>query len=389
MGMGYRSPPTQEHGRTTPTPHHTAPPLAASLKTPHTTQKPSGHHQPQPKPQLGTKPQAKATALEQPHTATTPNRALPQEPTRDPTPAATQAPDTDMAYSPHHKAARQHASIHDDAMALDVHSLLELEFQDTEDAERHRDQTPLGVEPMAIDPADHDRADSPQSAPLRPPSRVRAPLVQLSNARRRHHPTHEASKGPIEYRAFLERYLPEITGSLLHGYTTTPPQGNRTQELEEEYAVNVTDMMAYMESVQDPEQDIIPSLLAYHSWRWGLQATLHRPKSEPHQCSPEQTARWSIILQITAEGSYILTHSGLPDAVPNAQAPPLTQPQEDDTGAPPSEDCNWDPPRPPLITCRIDSPSVTSPTTTMPQMTRGDAARCLCCGHCPKAPSGT
>ena len=103
-------------------------------------------------------------------------------------------------------------------------------------------------------------------------------------------------------------------------------------------------MTAYVESVEDPEQDTVLSLLAYHSWRWGHQVTLHRPQDRPHQWSPEQTAKWDIVLQLTPEGFYILTHSGIPDATANAQALPLAQPQEDDADAPPPEECNWDPP---------------------------------------------
>ena len=99
-----------------------------------------------------------------------------------------------------------------------------------------------------------------------------------------------------------------------------------------------------MESLEDPEPDTVLSLLAYHSWRWGHQVTLHRPQDGPHQWSPEQTAKWDIVLQLTSEGFYILTHSGLPNATPNAQALPLAQPQEDDADAPPPEECNWDPP---------------------------------------------
>ena len=99
-------------------------------------------------------------------------------------------------------------------------------------------------------------------------------------------------------------------------------------------------MTAYVEGVEDPEQDTILSLLAYHSWRWGHQVTLHRPQSGPHQRSPEQTAKWDIVLQLSPEGFYILTHSGLPDSTPTAQALPLAQPQEDDTDAHPREKCN-------------------------------------------------
>ena len=103
-------------------------------------------------------------------------------------------------------------------------------------------------------------------------------------------------------------------------------------------------MTAFVESVEDPEQDTVLSLLAYHSWRWGHQVTLHRPQDGPHQWSPEQTAKWDIVLQLTPEGFYTLTHSGLPDAAPNAQALPLAKPQEDDADALPAEECNWDPP---------------------------------------------
>ena len=181
--------------------------------------------------------------------------------------------------------------------------------------------------------------------PRAPPPRERAPWTHLSNALRRHHPTHEASNGPAEYRASLEHDLPDVTGPGLHGYATAPPPpGTPTQEWEDEYAVDVTDMTAYVESVEDPEQDTVLSLLAYHSWRWGHQVTLHRPQDGPHQWSPEQTAKWDIVLQLTPEGFYILTHSGVPDATPNAQALPLAQPQEDDADTPLPEECNWDPP---------------------------------------------
>ena len=95
------------------------------------------------------------------------------------------------------------------------------------------------------------------------------------------------------------------------------------------------DMTAYVESVEDPEQDTVLSLLAYHSWRWGHQVTLHRPQDGPHQWSPEQTAKWDIVLHLSTEGFYILMHSRLPDATPNAQALPLAEPQEDVADAPP------------------------------------------------------
>ena len=181
--------------------------------------------------------------------------------------------------------------------------------------------------------------------PRGPPPSERAPWTHLSNALRRHHPSHEASKSPAEYRASLKHDLPDVTGLGLQGYTTAPRSpGTPTQEWADEYAVDVTDMTTYVESVEDAEHDTILSLLAYHSWRWGQQVTLHRQQDGPHQRSPEQTAKWDIVLQLTPEGFYILTHSGLRDATPNAQALPLAQPQEDDADAPPPEECNWDPP---------------------------------------------
>ena len=112
---------------------------------------------------------------------------------------------------------------HDDPMALDINSLLELELQHTEDAEQHMDLTPPEPEPAKSEPADPGRADSPQNASPQPPPRERAPWTHPSNALQRHHPTHKASQGPAEYQAFLERNLPDITGQGLHGYTTTPP----------------------------------------------------------------------------------------------------------------------------------------------------------------------
>ena len=228
-------------------------------------------------------------------------------------------------------------------MALDIDSLLELELQHTEDMEQHMDLTPPKPEPTTSDPVDPGHP-GPQNAPPRPPPRERAPWTDPSNALRRHHPTHKASKGPAEYRASLERDLPDVTRLGLHGYTTTPPSpGAPTQEWEEEYAINVTDMTAYVESVGDPEQDTILSVLAYHSWRWGHHVTFRRPQSRPHQWSPKQTAKWDIVLQLTPEGFYILTHSRIPDTTPTAQALPLAQPQEDDADAPPPEKCNWDP----------------------------------------------
>ena len=54
---------------------------------------------------------------------------------------------------------------------------------------------------------------------------------------------------------------------------------------------------------------------------------------------------------------------------------------------PPRKNVIETPPQPPMNTCRTGSPSVTSPRTTMPPTTRGDAAHCPCSGHHPKAPS--
>ena len=103
-------------------------------------------------------------------------------------------------------------------------------------------------------------------------------------------------------------------------------------------------MTAYVESVEDPEQDTILSLLAYHRWRWGHQVTIHRPQSESHQWSPEQTATWDIVVQLTPERFYIIRHSRLPDTTPTAQAQPLAQPQEDEADALAPEKGNWDSP---------------------------------------------
>ena len=229
-------------------------------------------------------------------------------------------------------------------MALEMDSLLELKPQHTQDTEQHMDLTPQEPEPATSDPADPGHPGL-QNAPPRPPPRKRVPCTHLSNALRRHHPTHEASKGPAEYQASLEHDLPDVTGPGLHGYITTPPfPGAPTQELEEEYAIDVTEMTAYVESVEDPEQDTILTLSVYHSWKSSHQISLHRPHSRPHLWSPEQTAKWDIVLQITHEGFYILTHSRLPDSTPTAQALPLAQPQEDDADTPPPEECNWDPP---------------------------------------------
>ena len=116
-------------------------------------------------------------------------------------------------------------------MTLDIDSLLELELQHTEDTEQHIDLTPPEPEPAASDPADPGHADSPENAPPRPPPRERAPWTHLSNALRRHQPTHKASKGPAEYRASLEHDLPYVAGPGLHGYTSSPPSpGTQAQE---------------------------------------------------------------------------------------------------------------------------------------------------------------
>ena len=149
-------------------------------------------------------------------------------------------------------------------MALDIDSLLELELQHTEDTEHHMDLTLPAASPPQAAPRTTARI-MPSRAP---PPRERAPWTHLSNALRRHQATHQASKGPAEYRASLEHDLPDVTGPGLDGYTTAPPSpGTPTQEWEDEYAVNVTNMTAYVEIVEDPEQDTVLSLLAYHSWR--------------------------------------------------------------------------------------------------------------------------
>ena len=217
-------------------------------------------------------------------------------------------------------------------MALDIDSLLELELQHKEDTEQDMDLTPPELVPAASNPGD----PGPHNAPPQPPPRERAPWTHLSNAMRRHHPTNEASKGPCRVPGVPRARPAPRHGAGLHGYTTTRPSpGAPTQEWEEEYAINVSDMTAYVESVEDPEQDTILSLLAYHSRRGGHQVTLQRPQSGPHQWSPEQTAKWDIVLQLTPEDFYILTHSGLPDTTPTAQALPLAKPQEDNADAPP------------------------------------------------------
>ena len=42
----------------------------------------------------------------------------------------------------HHKATARHTTIHNDPMALDIDSLLQLELKHTEEAEQHEYQTP-------------------------------------------------------------------------------------------------------------------------------------------------------------------------------------------------------------------------------------------------------
>ena len=79
-----------------------------------------------------------------------------------------------MLYPPYHKGTPQHRTTHDDPIALHIDSRLELELQHTEEAERHRDQTPPEPQPLANYPLDPDRAGSPQSAPPQPATRERA-----------------------------------------------------------------------------------------------------------------------------------------------------------------------------------------------------------------------
>ena len=80
----------------------------------------------------------------QPHTTTKPNGAPP--PAHDRAPAAARAPNTSITRPPCHEAAPQHVNTHDDPMALDIDSLLELELQHTEDMEHHMDLNPPELE---------------------------------------------------------------------------------------------------------------------------------------------------------------------------------------------------------------------------------------------------
>ena len=336
------SPPTQERSRATPAPHPTPPrPPAQPLKTPHTTRQLNAHHRPQPELRPGATPPARTATREQPHTTATPNRALRQAPAHDPAPATARAPSTNITHPPRHEAAPQHVNTHDDPMALDVDSLLELELRHTEDMEQHMDLSPLEPEPAASDPADPARIMPPRS-PSPTTGRPGHTCPTICGATTP--PTKPARAPPSTGRpSSMTCYTSRGRG--LKGIPPPPPSaGAPTQQWEEEYAIDVTDMTAYVESVEDPEQDTILSLLAYHSLRWGHQVTLHRPQSGTHQWSLEQTAKWDISLQLTPEGFYILIHSGLPNTTPTAQALPLAQPQEDDADAPPPEECNWKPP---------------------------------------------
>ena len=200
------------------------------------------------------------------------------------------------------------------------------------------------------------RSWSPQEAAPRTPARIMPPAPPPPPASGRPGrtcptpcgattPPTKPAKGPPSTGRPSSTTCPTSRGRDSTGTPPPPPPpGTPTQEWEDEYAVDISDMTAYVESVEDPEQDTVLSLLAYHSWRWGHQVTLYPPQDGPHQWSPEQTAKWDIVLQLTPEGFYILTHSGLRDATPNAQALPLAQPLEDDADAPPPEECNWDPP---------------------------------------------
>ena len=104
-------------------------------------------------------------------------------------------------------------------MALDIDRLLELELQHTENREQRKILTPREPEPATSDPVDPGHP-GPQNAPPRPPPCERAPWTHLSNALRRDHPTHEASKGPAEYRAPSSATCPTSGG---WGFTGTPP----------------------------------------------------------------------------------------------------------------------------------------------------------------------
>ena len=226
-------------------------------------------------------------------------------------------------------------------MALDIESLLELELQHTEDTEQNMDLTPPELEPAASNPAH----PSPHNAPPQPPPCDGHPGHTCPTPCGATTPHTKPARAPPSTGRPSSTACPTSWG---RRSTCTPPAppspGAPTQEWEEEYAVEVTDMTAYVESVEDPQRDTILSLLAYHSWRWSHQVTLHGTQDGPHQWSPEQTAKWNIVLQLTPEGFYILTHRRLPDTTPTAQALPLAQPQEDNADKFPPEECNWDPP---------------------------------------------
>ena len=263
-------------------------------------------------------------------------------------------------------------------MALDINSLLDLELGHMENAEQHRDLTPRT-------PA----TPTPRKVPRRSAPREQAPCTHLSSALRRHHPTHEASKGPAEYRGTLERHLRYVSGQGLHGYSTNPSSpGAPTKEWEEDYAIDITDMTAYVESVEDPEKEKNISLFAYHSWRWGHQVTLHQPQSEPNLRSPEQTAKLDIVAHLIPEGFYIVTNTAdypTPHTLHRRRCWPSAM--RSTRTHPPRRNVIWTSPRQPRNTSRTGSPSVTSSTTTMPPTTRRDAAHCPCSVHHSKAPS--
>ena len=214
-GTGHHSPPTQERSHAPPTPHLSPP--APPLETPHTSRQLNTHHRPQPEPHTGATPPARTATSVQPHTTATPSGAPP--PAHDPAPAAARAPNTSITRPPCHEAAPQHVNMHDDPMALDIDSLLQLELQHTEDTEHHMDLTPPELEPTASSPAD----PNPQNAPPRPPPRERAPWTHLSNALRRHHPPTKPATGPPSTGRHSSTTCPTSRGRDSTGTPPPPP----------------------------------------------------------------------------------------------------------------------------------------------------------------------
>ena len=166
----------------------------------------------------------------------------------------------------------------------------------------------------------------------------------------------------------------------------SPTRGTPTQEWEEEYAVNVNRMTAY---VEDPEQDSIPSLLAYNRWRLGHQITFHRQQGEPRHWSREQKAKWSIVLQLTPKApTSSRTADCLTTHTVHNHHPLLTLRETAHTHPPPPQKTTSGcPPQPARNTCHTASPNATSYTTTTPPTTHCDAAHYPCSGRRERAPS--